>query len=592
MRATFVLGFARDLLRTVRHPFAGLIALSLLAGTLQGIGIFMLFPLLNSAGVVAQDTEKGRIFELFDQVLTTWGLQPSLAVVLLVFLLLMLLRNGTLRWESVLGPRIEHSYIKTMRRRLFDAIIAVDWQFYARQRPAHITQALTSDIDRIGQGVYVMNRLISQSLLMAAYGTSAILIDWKVTLWVALAGAVAVVIQQRMAGRAYVLGRQLSDQEKDLYHWIRESLLNLKLIKTSDNASHVKHHFEGINQANKDAYLNTTRHYADLNFFFQAYSAVILVVFLYLAVRSFQLPSASLLVLVFVFSRMMPLVSGIWTSTNHLIHTQPAFENYTHLVQSCESRPEHDSNQIRSPLELRQGIRLKDLHFQFEGTDREILRGIDLDISAGKITALVGMSGAGKTTICDLVAGLLKPNSGEILLDDQPLASQYLAQWRSQVIYLTQDPLLFNASLRQNLRWYHPDASDAQLTDALVQAQLGDWFAQLEAGLETMVGDRGTSLSGGERQRLALARAFLARPTLLILDEPSSTLDVVNERKIVSALQRFREHSTLIIIAHRLSSLKIADQIMVLEDGRVTDRGDWTSLSRRPGLFSELLQSS
>jgi ATP-binding cassette subfamily C protein len=210
-----------------------------------------------------------------------------------------------------------------------------------------------------------------------------------------------------------------------------------------------------------------------------------------------------------------------------------------------------------------------------------VLEELSLTIAAGKITAIVGSSGAGKSSIADLVNGLLSPITGRVLVDGAELMPQTARTWRRHVGYVAQDTVLFHDTVRANLRWAKPDASEQEMKEGLSLAA-ADFVFELPRGLDTTVGDRGMLLSHGQRQRIALARALLRKPGLLILDEATSSLDFENEKRILDAIERLQGRTTVLMIAHRVSAIQRADMIYVIENGRVVESGDWASLSSRP----------
>lgn len=213
--------------------------------------------------------------------------------------------------------------------------------------------------------------------------------------------------------------------------------------------------------------------------------------------------------------------------------------------------------------------------------DRGSLRqvaGPALVLLAAVAATIVNPSGAGKSTFADLLMGLLSPSSGELLVDDVPLSPERLQAWRNQIGYVAQETFLFHDTVRANLVWASPGADDGAVWRALEQAAAADFVRALPAGLDTIVGDRGVLLSGGERQRLSLARALLRQPQLLILDEATSSLDSENERRIQAAIDHLHEQTTIVVITHRLSTIRNADMIYVVERGRVVESGSWASL--------------
>ena len=204
--------------------------------------------------------------------------------------------------------------------------------------------------------------------------------------------------------------------------------------------------------------------------------------------------------------------------------------------------------------------------------------GLSLDLKRGETLGLVGESGAGKSTLADVLMGLIAPDSGTLCVDGSEITGPARMRWRASVAYVPQDAFLFHDSIRRNLLWAKPDASDDELHQALTRAA-ADFVLQLPKGLDTMVGDGGVLLSGGERQRIALARALLKRPALLILDEATSALDRGNETRIRQAIENLHGDLTVVIIGHRLATLEHADQVVVLAQGRVKAQGQWQDVA-------------
>jgi ATP-binding cassette subfamily C protein len=205
------------------------------------------------------------------------------------------------------------------------------------------------------------------------------------------------------------------------------------------------------------------------------------------------------------------------------------------------------------------------------------LVSVSLSIAAGQTTAIVGPSGSGKSTLADLLLGLIVPEQGRVLVDETPLTPDLLPSWRDQIGYVPQDSFHFHDTVRANLLWARPEASEGELWEALEIAAAG-FVARLPQGLDTVLGDRGVLLSGGERQRIALARALLRRPAILILDEATSSLDSENERRVQEAIERLHGRLTIVVITHRLTAVRATDAIHVLEAGRLVESGDWHSL--------------
>jgi ATP-binding cassette subfamily C protein len=323
---------------------------------------------------------------------------------------------------------------------------------------------------------------------------------------------------------------------------------------------------------------------ASTRMFYEIGAAVVLALFFYAALEVADLPPAGLLLIVFIFARLLPRFSMIQQTVQRIRNSLPSFTAAMAMERRFERAAEAPSAASPQPLPLDQEIRLCNVGFRYDGeNDQWALRNLDLTIPARRVTALAGPSGAGKSTAADLILGLISPEEGEILIDGRPLSGDLGGRWRRSAGYVPQDPFLFHDTLRANLSCAAPDATESDLWDALKQAAAAGFVRALPEGLDTVVGDRGARLSGGERQRIALARALLRRPAFLLLDEATSSLDAESQARIEEAIQRLHGRMTILVIAHRLSSLRGADRVAVLDKGRIVEAGEWDDIVGRDG---------
>jgi ATP-binding cassette subfamily C protein len=401
-----------------------------------------------------------------------------------------------------------------------------------------------------------------------------------VTILVLGLGGLLTLALARRRRRANATGHALTEADRQMHRAIDAALAGMKLTRTHGVESRQIAELEAVARPLKRVHLALAGNPAAVRMWFDAGAALILSIAAYVGLRGVALTPTELVVLLVVFVRLAPHLSTVQVYYQTLSAELPAFAAVAALDRELAASAETGSDDATGDTEWQSGaLRLDDVSFTY---DRDpVLAGVSLDVPRGHTVAIVGASGAGKTTIADLVLGLLSPSDGRVLVDGRPLTDERRAGWQRQVGYVPQDAFLFHDTIRRNLLWAAPGADDAALRDAL-QAAAADFVWALPDRVDTVVGDRGVLLSTGERQRLALARALLRRPRLLVLDEATSALDSENERAIQRAVRGLHGQVTILVIAHRLSTVRDVDQLYVLDAGRVAESGTWAELMARP----------
>lgn len=246
-----------------------------------------------------------------------------------------------------------------------------------------------------------------------------------------------------------------------------------------------------------------------------------------------------------------------------LLNLTPVISDLKLKLTDFESHTENDAESNSEHIQFEKEIKISYLTFSYNNK-KNVLENINFSIPAKKVTTITGPSGMGKSTFADLLTALLKPTNGTIYVDDLPLSKIGYKNWRSHIAYMTQERFLFHASIRDNLRWSNPNANEEELWDALEQAQAASYVRQLPESIDTVVGDRGLRLSGGQRQRIALAMALVRKPLILILDEATNELDEFTEKEIYETIYKLKESTTIFVITHRLSTMKLSDNPLVI----------------------------
>ncbi len=554
----------------------------------EGVGLLFLIPLLQLVGVDVAEGSLSRIAEAFADVLAAMGVRPTLGAVLGLYVALIALHTLLGRWHTMLSATVQQDTVALLRTRLYQRIARMEWCAFVRRRQSDFVHALTGEIDRAGAASYYLVELAVATLVLGVYLALAMSVSPATTLVVALCGAALALAVRGRLRDSHASGDRSAKLRKRLYAAMADHLSSMKAAKSHDAEQRNAESFVALSHDLREMGLRMTRDSARLRQHTQLGSAVVLAGIVYLARAVIALPTAELLVLLFLFARLMPRLTDLIERAQALAAVLPAFD----LVDAVEREATAAAAPTVTrplPARFRRDIRFDGVAFAYAPGHPPAVSDLDLTIEAGSVTALVGASGAGKTTVVDLLLGLLTPGAGVIRIDGEPLTADRAASWRSQIGYVPQDAVLVHDSVRANLLSARPEATEAEIWHALGLAAADTFVAGLAQGLDTGVGDRGTLLSGGERQRLALARALLRQPRLLILDEATSSLDAPNERRIHDAIDGLRHSTTVVVITHRVSAVRTADVIHVLEAGRLADSGTFLQLqARTTGPFAGL----
>ena len=390
------------------------------------------------------------------------------------------------------------------------------------------------------------------------------------------------------ARRIGEIGRELADHAGVLHAAASEHLGSLKAAKMYGAEERNFELFASVSAMIAAANVRSIREQSAAELWFELGAWALLLPILYGSVRILAIAPADLLILMAVFWRLMPRFQAAHAHYRHLTSYMPSFANVIALENRCNAAAEPARYDVEVPAPSHE-IRLEHVSLSYSAAARPAIRDVCLKIPARRVTAIVGPSGAGKSTIANILMGLVAPDTGCLTIDGVPLPSGSLRVWREHIGYVAHDTPLFYMSIRDNLVWARPDASEEELWRALRLAAADGFVRRLPQGIETIAGDKGLRLSHGERQRIALARALLRHPSILVLDEATNSLDHDNEARVLGAIKALRGEITMVIIAHRLSTIRWADLIHVVENGSVAESGEWKELAaRREGRFRAL----
>jgi ATP-binding cassette, subfamily C, bacterial len=587
-----LLTYAREAAEALRWKGLRVVLLVLLIGLTEGVGLLMLVPLLQLTGLDVGPGSVDQVASLVAQVFAASGFPLELGTVLAVYMIVVSARAMLSRYEVVSTFALEKTFEARLRQRLYHAMMRADWLFFVRRQHADFVHLLTHELERAGAATFNLLNLFIKLIMAAVYLAFALLVSPAMTLLVLASGAGLMLGLRWKTALARGKGEALSRSYAAIYRAISEHLAGMKTAKSHGSERRHVDLFLKMSGDVARAHVGLVENNAAVSSWFQIGSTGILAVILYLGVGLLELPAAHILLLLYLFARLIPMMSGLQSGYQSFLAHVPSYENVKSLERDCAEAEEtlRDSDQA---LTLQRSLEFEHLDFRYGAGDQHWgLEALSLIVEAGKTTAIVGPSGAGKSTVADLAVGLLRPTRGTLLVDGVPLTADLLASWRRSIGYVAQDTFIFHDTVRANLLLTKPEATEDDLWWALRQSAAADLVASLPQGLDTVLGDRGVRLSGGERQRLALARALLRKPALLVLDEATSSLDAENERAVQAAIDRLRGHMTILVIAHRFSTVRNADLIVVLDRGRLVESGRWDELiAKSDGRFRSLWEA-
>lgn len=550
------------------------LALLLLAASLtEGIGFVLLVPLLSS--LTGGESGNAIVQQLLD-LLAALGIPATPTGFLGIFVALIALRSLIQFARDRTGLVLQHRVVDRLREACIRGLMHADWRWVTEQtRTDHMTLVL-GEVNRVGQGLNAGITLLTTIATAIAYFAAAAIFSPVMAGLVLLAAAVGYVAMRRIRASALRLGTQQVDANRDLMANVQQAFGGLKLTRILGREErHIDLLVETVARVRRNQ-LRFGIETSLMRNLQQVIGAVLLAAYVLVGLTWLALPLAELLALTFLFARLTPLLLSAQQFLHRWLNAEPALGAIDRFIAESSAHAEPVAATEAPAWPVGTAIELQDVSLTYAGRDRPALQNVCLTLPAGTTTAITGPSGAGKSTLADILMGLVAPDTGTMRIDGTILDSDGRAIWRRNVAYVPQEIFLFHDTIRANLQFGNPAATESALRAALAQAS-AEFVHDLQDGLETVVGDNGVRLSGGERQRLALARALLRRPSLLILDEPTSALDTENEAAIARALKAMHGEMIIVLIGHGAGLLHHPDRVAEINDGLVRVSGNSSS---------------
>lgn len=568
--------------------FPGLIVWTAVVGLGEGLSVVLLLPLLSQIGIAAANNQ-GLAFRLIERGLQLIGANEPveiLAVIIGIAAVQTVISIALIWWAAILARR----YQSQRQLELFAALMNAKWHFLADRKAGEMTNAIITESDRLGGAFTICLSLLASVVVAIVYIALSLMIAWQITISLIGFAAVAALVLAPLYRKTYATGQSLAPLNAEFQSVLVEYFTGAKFIKASVGADRATARLKSLVREIEKANATASSLPGTVRSVLEFLALIGLVVLLVLGSGWMGVAAGNVVVVLALFGRLFPRINMLQAQLHHLNWNVPALETINKLQMAAEAEAEKQDSSS-GPLKIGQPALLTMKNVSVGIGDRMVLDQINLKLPIPGLTAVVGRSGAGKSTLVHTLLGLAEVNAGSIRLGDHELASTPLRAWRGAIGYVPQETTLFHASIRDNLAIVNPAVSDADVKLAVRRAHADDFIGAWPDGINTIIGDQGVKLSGGQRQRLAIARALLANPVLLLMDEPMSALDGKSEAEILRTVEDLRKEMGILIVAHRLATVRNADCICVLEDGRLVESGTWSELISRKARLHSLFEA-
>lgn len=557
----------------------------------NGIGTTLIVPVVLR--IIGQDVDLTNAPPLLKGVMSPFDNLPEehrMVVMAAAIVFTIALKNLASYSATIASSVLTRRLTSDMREAGVHLLLNVDIDYYTKMKVGDLINRLGGETGRAANSIGHLVKLVILAITILVFTGLLLSISWQLTVAATVLLSLVMVVNQYAIKHSKKYGKILSDMSKAYSIKMIETLSGIRLVKATGNEDkeyikvkkliREREKADFYSQVNAEAIAPLSE--------VMGITALLLIVFLSRALFREQIASLSTVMLTYllVLLRILPLVSQLNTLRSNFANTSTSVDMVAEFLRS-EDKPLM-KNGDKKYNKFSQGIHFNNLSFAYPGQEKMSLVDIDLYFPQGTTLALVGSSGAGKSTLADLLPRFYDPLKGSITIDGVDLRDFDVKSLRQAMGIVSQDTFLFNDSVRNNIAYGKPDATDEEIMMAVKRANAYEFIIKLPQGFDTLIGDRGVMLSGGQRQRLAIARALLQDPDILILDEATSALDTVSERLVQGAIDELSRERTTLVIAHRLSTVQKAHQIAVLDQGRLVELGTHDELLLKGGYYSRL----
>lgn len=544
-----------------------MVAGMLFAGIAEGMSLVTMLPLLEFQGRANVEAQSGAV-KLVSDTFTQLGLEMSFGALLFVIVIGIMLKAVFLFAAMVQAGYTVSHVMYDLRHQLSQSLLKARWGYFVKKPTGFFVNSMSSEVERAGTVYHHAIEAVASAIQVAVYWFVALYISWQTSVAAVVLAVILFFLLKGLIRISRSAGAQTTNSIKTLVARLTEFLQGIKPIKAMAMENRFQDlmdkEIQGLNDAQR-RYVLASQGLKNIQ---EPLLVSIIMAGLYLAVTFGGQAMSGLLVLAFVFYRLVGRMFMIQACYQYISMNESALNSLQNNISDTDEARESDGG-IRLPPSLEQGIFLRSVSFAYE--EVAVLKDISMTIPAGKLVAIHGPSGAGKTTIIDLIVGLYYYQRGKILIDGVALEDIDLKAWRRMVGYVPQEMLLFHETVYNNITMGDDDITADCVERSLQAAGAWEFVTKLPQGLHTEIGERGSKLSGGQRQRISIARALARSPKLLILDEITTSLDAKTEGEICQTLYALRGTVTMIAISHQKAILEVADMVYRLRDGYVQE---------------------
>ena len=582
----------RDVARYNPKYTAAVVTLGIVAAVLEGVGLSFILPIVELVQLQDPAAEAEGILAVFVTAYQALGVPFTLGYVVVGVSAVMVARYTTSFTVAWFREALRTYYIRDLQTRAFRNALNARVEYFDREGSDDILNAIVTQTNYAGRVIQYAIQFTEQVFLAGIYFAVALVIAPTLTIITGVVLGGFSVFFRRVLDSGYDVGDEVAEANEMRQEAAQAGTQGIRDVRIFGLAEELFEDFTDAIEQFTRSRIVLRRNEAAINNFYNLVVAVSVFVLIYLALTFANLSVGELGVFLFAMFRLGPKASQVNTLYYRVENNLPHLVRTIQFTDELATYNEPTGSSRDVPEEIRE-VEFDDVHFSYDG-EEEVLRGIDFTVEKGEFVGFVGQSGAGKSTIVSLLARLYPVDGGEIRANGVPIDEMDISEWRDRLSMVRQDPFIFNDTLRYNLTLGNREVSEEELDRVCSIAKVDEFIDELPDGYDSLLGDDGVRLSGGQQQRVALARALLEDADVLILDEATSDLDSNLEKQVQQAIEEMDRDYAIVTIAHRLSTVKNADRIYTIEEGRVTETGQHDELVAGGGKYAELygIQSS